>query len=72
MPDKPKLIIHNIDGTKTEVEPLKMWEPGDFTYPGQEDFFDAVRNDTEMTEEQKARWLSLEPNIDDGASGGGG
>ncbi len=25
-----KLIIYNRDGTKSEVEPLKMWNPGDF------------------------------------------
>ncbi len=29
----------------------------------QEDFFDAVRNDPTMSEEQRARWLALAPNL---------
>lgn len=61
MPDK--LIIHNPDGTKSEVEPLKLWTPGDF-FDGQEDFFDAVRADTGMTKTQKEKWLALEPKHD--------
>ena len=31
----------------------------------QEDFFDAVRNDPDMTPERKAKWLSLEVIISD-------
>lgn len=61
MPDK--LIIHNRNGTKTEVEPLKLWTPGDF-YDEQDDFFDAVRDDKEMTKVQKDKWLALEPKHD--------
>lgn len=61
MPDK--LIIHRSNGTKVEVAPLKLWTPGDF-FEEQEDFFEAVRADAEMTDEQKEKWLALESKHD--------
>ena len=37
----------------------------------QENFFDAVRTDTEMTQEQKDYWLAMEPTERENAAEGG-
>lgn len=50
----PGCIAWEHNGEHWQQDKGRWWD-------GQESFFDAVRNDTEMSQEQKDFWLSKEP-----------
>lgn len=64
----PSVVCQREGCTFHEFIRLEDWI-GEHQLPGvrlqQQNFFDAVRNDPDMTPEQKAYWLAMEPKQED-------